>query len=106
MKTEQEIKDIALGIHKGEIYTDRHIRSSQELAMVFMPLMFFKDEEHEKILNGDIGMVYEYMNKAGGRSINGHPSFMSMCTLTKAESEQVIGYVVKYREAEQLVTGS
>jgi hypothetical protein len=102
-KTDEELKEIALGIHKGHIFTDRHVRSAQELSLVFMPLIFLKEEQIDKIKKEDIGMVYEYMDKAGPRSVNGMPCFMSMQMITEAEAKTVIGYVEKYREAEKTV---
>jgi hypothetical protein len=100
-KTIQELQEIALGIHKGLIFTDRHVRIWQELTIVFMPLLFMMEDQTDKL--GDVGMVYEYIEKAGSRGINGYPCFMSMRTITQEEAKQVVAYVEKYREAEASV---
>lgn len=86
-KTEEEIKQLALDIHAGKVYTDRHCGNISEISMVFMPLAFGLglDPEDEK----KIGLVYEYMDQAGPRSINGKPTFSSMRFLDTNDTNRV-----------------
>lgn len=80
-QTKEELAQIANDIFKGYIFTDRHVHNQNDIGMVFMPLLFMgkKEDEDEGVeteLN-DWGMVYEYVSKAGPRSCNGMPMFMS-----------------------------
>jgi hypothetical protein len=45
--------------------------------MVFMPIALGAFSEYSEEARKDIGMVYEYLDKAGPRSINGYPIFFS-----------------------------
>lgn len=101
MKTNEELKEIAVGIRNGTIFTDRNIRDVQILGIVFMPLMFMSADQESKM--EDIGMVYEYMEKASSRGINGYPIFMSMSLLTKDETNIVLDYYKKLEEAEKSI---
>jgi len=98
-------KEIALGIHKGDIFTNRHVRDVKDLTMVFMILSFIDDEEQmmeiKKIMKiKEIGMIYEYVDQAISMSVNGYPTFGSMRILTKEQTKKVWKYVEQYRKAE------
>lgn len=54
-------------------------------------------EIREEYIN-NIGMVYEYYDKAGPRSINGYPIFMSMHILSKEDTKRFIEMYQKYEE--------
>jgi hypothetical protein len=66
----------------GRIFTSNHIRPSYEgdniVSMVFMPLAFgaLKDMTEDAIRH--IGLIWEYLDQAGPRSINGYPIFSSL----------------------------
>ena len=87
MKTEEELKQIAIDFAEGKIFSNLHIdleRNGSMLAMVFMPLALGADIS-EQIESGECYMVYEYLSKAGPRSINGMPIFFSMRYISKNE---------------------
>ena len=50
----------------------------------------------EQQLNS-IGMVYEYLSKAGPMGLNGGPLFMSLRLLNKEDSQKVWEYYEKYK---------
>lgn len=95
--TEAEINQLAQDIHAGKVFTDRHVREARDLMLVFMPLAFLQGEDLEKM--NDVGMVYQYMNEAGPRGINGMPSFTSFRTVNKADLLLVLEKVRKIRSA-------
>lgn len=104
-KTDEELKKIAKDLLAGHIFTDRHINAndSRLLTSVFMPIMFFDKEQFDDFNNnlksGDINLIYEYLDKAGPRSINGMPMFMSFETLSKEETEKMFDYHKKIKDA-------
>lgn len=68
-----------------------------ELKLVFMVLVFAKKED----LPEDIYAVYEYLDRAGPSVINGLPTFFSCYFLSKADFEEVSGYVEEIKKFKQ-----
>lgn len=88
-----ELKKLAWDIHAGKIFTDRHIRKDDYrlVASIFMPTIFMSEKQRNEVINS--GMIYEYYDKAGPRSINGYPCFMSLRILNKDDTKKIIEYV-------------
>ena len=80
-------KDIATNL----VFTSHHIREfdSQNIGMIFMPLMLGALAGTTEQYRASIGMVYEYHDKAGPRSINGYPIFFS-CNLLSMSDTKVV----------------
>lgn len=97
--SDEEAKKIAEDIYKGLIFTDRHLQNPEELKSVFMVLMFMKDEDINKLKDNPPGLIYEYMDKASPRGINGNPVFMSMQLLSKEDGKRVIKYYIGIKNA-------
>ncbi len=99
MKTDQELKQLAIDIYDNKVFTDRHIRegeSAHRIAVIFMPIALGAFKTKEEI--DDLGLIYEYYDKASPRAINGYPSFFSFNTLTKAECEIMSTHYDAYSE--------
>jgi hypothetical protein len=62
-----------------------------------MALIFCKKED----IPEDIGAIYEYMDRAGPRSINGMPMFTSCKFLTQAEYKEVCEYIQEIKKIRQ-----
>lgn len=104
-KTDEELRQIAVDIYDGKIFTSQHLSESEQnlMPMVFMPLALM-DRETFKSLS-EVGMVYEYLDKAGPRSVNGCPSFFSMHTLTSDETVKVNDFFESYGSMKQQFMG-
>lgn len=87
MKTREELKQLALDIIENKVYIDRYIENPRNLPMVFMVLGLMDKKQLEEFQNMKPVMVYEYLDKAGPRSINGMPNFFSFQFLTEEEGE-------------------
>lgn len=102
MKTDEELKQLAKDLYKGEIFTDRQINDSRLLRSVFIPLSLFDEEQAAQfrttVENGKVNLLYERINKAGPRSINGMPIFMSFQTLDTEETKKLFEYYQKIKE--------
>ncbi len=87
--TDEQLKQLAIDIHAGNVYTDMHIQDMSDLPSVFTPIILgaFNGETKESLK--ELGMVYEYLDKAGPRSINGLPSFFSMKVLSIEQANKV-----------------
>lgn len=96
---EETLKEFVRGFCDGRIFTSAQVSGdSQVLGMVFMPLLFgaLNDLEYSSI-----GVVYEYLDKAGPRSINGYPIFFSMRMMNVsdwAKCREVIDREMERRE--------
>jgi hypothetical protein len=98
MKTDQELKQLAIDIVDNKVFTDRHLRDgeSTNVYMVFMPIALgaFKDMTDEQ--KKGIGLLYEYYDKAGPRSFNGYPIFMSVQILSVDEYQIMVKHFEEY----------
>jgi hypothetical protein len=98
-KTNEELKEIAQGLLSGTIFSDRHLENPEEIPRHFMPIAFgclSNLTENEK---RNIGLIYEWVEKAGPLAINGKPCFMSARLLTFTEMEKVCDYMRKIEQA-------
>ena len=113
-KTDEEVRELALALFKGEIFTSAHLRNQSDVTMVFMPIALgcfspqgdnnaekFIDEVNSRPVIEDIAVVYEYMSKAGPRSINGYPCFTSLSFLNKEDWKRVLE---KHKEIESALS--
>lgn len=108
-RTEEELKQIARDLFHGKILTTRHqalIDNPGDISHVFMPLLFLAPELRERFQKQSPAMIFEYLEKAGPRTLNGMPMFMSMQWLDKEEDEKVMEYYRKLKEAEKTAQGS
>jgi hypothetical protein len=95
-KSDKAIKEIALGLMSGAVFCDRMLDHPQMMSMVFMPLAFMDKPMIDDLLttlepndDGPHGMIYEWFDKAGPRSVNGMPIFTSIQTLSGADVARV-----------------
>jgi hypothetical protein len=99
-KTDVELKEIAQGLAGGRIFCDRHIPPNELNGFqVFLPLAMMPPYDFEEFKKQNIGMIYEYLDKAGPRSVNGFPVFLSFQTLTEDETRKVLATWKALKEA-------
>lgn len=96
----EEIRKLALDMRQGVVFTDRQCKGENLLPMVFMPLALVGIPKN---LVGKVGLVYEYMDKAGPRSINGMPMFFSCRFLIKANVPLLNEFIEKFKKAEEVI---
>ena len=91
-KTDDELKQLAIDVYSGHVFCDWMINpgnpeaAAADLRMVFMVLALMSQEQAEEwIEKSEPSMLYEYMEKAGPRSVNGMPGFFSMQSLNRAD---------------------
>ena len=85
---DEEIRQFVLDFVAGKIFTDRHVNDVDMLGMVFPVLALggFGDVTEEEAAN--IGLIWEDINKAGPRSVNGMPMFLSCHLMHKDDFER------------------
>lgn len=79
--TDDQLRELVCAYVDRRIFTlhDIHPNSREHLAgMVFMPLALGAFAGYNEASLKKIGTIYEYLDKAGPRSINGYPIFFSL----------------------------
>lgn len=89
--SEDELNKIVQGILTNQVFTSNHVQNVDMIPMVFMPIALGGLADVD--LN-TLGGIYEYMDKASPRSINGYPTFFS-CRLVNREDWQRVGEAVR-----------
>ncbi len=100
-KTDEEIKQIAVDLFHGKLFTDKHCQSPEDIRMVFMPLALMASKDMKKLQKDSPCMIFEYMDKAGPRSCNGMPGFFSCQMLSMEDTKKVFEIHGKLGEAQK-----
>lgn len=102
--TDEQIKEIALGLHRKQIFCDRHLPQEgwdDSVASVFcLRLLGLGNTDPQTI-----GLMWERLDKAGPRSFGDFPRFLSYNLLNIEDAEKVLAICRKLRDAEQAVLG-
>lgn len=87
--SDDELREFIDAFISGRIFTSNHIPEGNGdlIAMVFMPIAF---GAVTKETAEEVALVYEYLDKAGPRSINGMPIFFSCRLLHKKDWERAL----------------
>ena len=95
-RSDDEIRALAVDVIEGKVFGSWMVphEDSDLLGSIFMVLNFLDLDGRE-----DIGHVYEYLGEAGGRGVNGYPSFMSIRYLNKEECRRLADACVSYKVA-------
>jgi hypothetical protein len=97
--TNDEIKKLAEDMYKGLIFTDRHMSNREELQMVFIPLALADKWLIEELIENPPGMIYEYLDEASPREVNGMPMFFSFKMASIDDTKKVFEHYHKIKEA-------
>lgn len=99
-RTDEEIRDIAKGMYRNEIFTSMQIAANDEnmLQSIFMPLVFLDTLQIKQFEIDEICGFYAYMDKAAPRSINGYPCFFSFDILNREDINKIIAEYKKIVE--------
>lgn len=98
--TDEQVHEIALGILRNEIFTDRHIAPGDQarnmLVHIFMPLGLLDKKQILALQRKQRpGIMYAYMKNAGPRAINGYPMFFEVAMASQTDAAKVW---TKYKE--------
>ena len=96
MKTDEELKKIALDLYSGKIFSDRHLRNPEtEIPMVFQVVNLMTEEAVKELEAKKPVFAYEYLDKANPIGVNGYPTFLTMSYLCEEEYTKMIEYYKK-----------
>lgn len=94
MRTNETLKEIALGLYKGEIFTSMQVPEHEThlLPVIFMPLMAMSTEDLKSREEVPYVVFSHMKHTLGSRGINGFPIFSACEFLTKEEFDIVAKY--------------
>ena len=107
-RTDEELRKVALDYVNGKIFTSFDIRPGERDSIttsVFMPLVFMSDEDINSMRDEKIVLLYEYFNKAGTRSANGYPTFLSCHMMNEEDHKKWADYVGEVWEFQKQFVG-
>jgi hypothetical protein len=94
----RNLRSLALEIVEGKVFGSWSINNpNTDLHLVFMVLLFCKKED----IPEDTAAVYEYVDQAGPRSINGMPIFTSCRFLSQDEYKEVCEHIQEIKKIRQ-----
>jgi hypothetical protein len=96
-----ELKQLAVDFKEGRVFSDRHVTNPQDISMVFLVLLFMDKEDIDQLKQDNLGMIFEYISKAGPRAVNGMPMFTSARYLNRSDTKLLFEMVTKLETAEK-----
>lgn len=105
--TDEELKQLAVDIYHGKAFTDRSVRPSDVhlIPQLFMPIALGGPDMAEMFKAEEVTMIYEYIDKAHERSLNGYPMFFSFRYLRRGENDRLAVFFDRYRQLQEEFTG-
>ena len=91
VKTDAELRTLALDIASGKVFTSNHIPSDdfRRLPTVFLPLALLDDAARQAFVANPPALIYQYwgvdMTTYGA---DGYPTFVSYCQLNQEEYDR------------------
>jgi len=102
VKGNEELKQLAKDMWSGKIFSDRHIVNLKDqpsmAGSIFMPLVFLDKKQLKDLEEAKVNFMYEYLDKAGPRSVNGYPIFMTVNFLSTGETEKMFKYYEQFKK--------
>jgi hypothetical protein len=88
--SEDDLRKFVDGAVSGRLFTSAQVADGRLMQSVFMPIFFgvFADWTEEEVK--EVGVIWEWMDQAGPRSINGMPMFMSMRLMNKEDWKRAL----------------
>ena len=99
-RTNNELKELAVGCYRGDIFTSFQIHEPNMLGTVFMPLALMNPAQRKDTYASKPHMYYAPMKDQFPTGINGYPCFGSVAYLNRNDSKRFMTY---YRKMENSV---
>jgi len=97
---DKEKKALAVDIVEGKVFGTWSMGEEENdlIPRIFMPLALAEKKVLKSMTDDKIAQIYEYMEKAGPRSINGFPIFFSMHMINEDDWAEVRAMCEKYKK--------
>lgn len=97
--SKEEMQTFVREMVQGKIFTSLHVQDQSLLHLIFMPLCLGALADMSEEYVKEIGIIWEYLSKAGPRSINGYPMFLSMRVMHREDWEKIFPAVERAEKA-------
>lgn len=96
----EELKKLAIDIVEGRVFGTWNISSEEKnlIPMIFLPLNFIDEKQFRRLKSRKIVHAYEYLDRAGSRTVNGYQIFFSCKFLTRKDWKKVVRYIRRYKK--------
>lgn len=94
----EQLLQLATDLFKGLVLTDRHARIPEDLLHIFLVINLGALSDCSTEYKQDIGMIYEYLDRAGPMAVNSYPMFFSLRLLNQADTKTVWDKYAKIKE--------
>ena len=97
MRTTKELREIALGLAKEEIFCDWCLEEAVcSNCDVFHGVPLISEVDHIEFTTKNIGLLFEKITNAFAETEDGDPIFATFETLTREEALEVAEMVLRY----------
>lgn len=105
---DDEIKKLGVDIRAGRVFGSWMVAECDQdlLVSIFLVMRFMDSDALTELQRQEPAAIYEYMSEAGGRSVNGYPTFLSMKTLDKNDLSRLVDVMKALERAESAVLAS
>ena len=95
-----ELKKLAVDIVEGKVFGTWNIPSYDQhlVPLIFVPLSFMDAKQLKKLKRRKVVHVYEYLDKAAPKTVNGYPIFFSFRLLKKRDWKRLVRYVKRFEK--------
>jgi hypothetical protein len=97
IRSDEELKKLALDYYKGLIFSDRQCRTPEDARSVFMILFFMNKKQLEALQKNPPKLIFEYYDKATPMAVNGYPTFFSCSFLSEEEFKKFAEFYDKIK---------
>lgn len=100
---EEDLRKFVDGAVSGRLFTSVQVEPVSLVPVVFMPVAMgafvgWTDDEIKHV-----GVIWEWMDQAGPRSVNGMPMFMSMRIMNKEDWTRALDAIVAEQERRKTI---
>jgi hypothetical protein len=102
--SDARVREIALGIFKGELFTNLQIREGGKsmIPMIFMPISLMDAKAKRKFVASKPCLIWGNMKDTFSRSVNGYPIFTSFSYANREDAERIR---IKHLEIKSAIEG-
>lgn len=97
-QSDEALRTFVYDFLAGHVFIDRSVTDPNIMPLVFMPIAFGCFDGWSEDDMGEIGVIYEYISKAGPKCINGCPIFMSLRMLHRDDWERCRKAILREQE--------
>lgn len=97
--SDNDLKQLAIDIAEGIVFTSDNVKDNNYLDMVFMPLLFLNNAQRKELAEKKPAFFYEYIDKASPRSVNGMPCFTSFRYLPSSDLKRLNEFYARYTKS-------